>query len=162
MHKPITKINLSVRNGKGKVITVGSIANIMLDLSGIKTRGGAGSNGIPKLAFVKEDSPDSDSITCYLDTAVDEWLSATTYGLNVWCEVSGTEYKSLQVNNNNHLVSDGDWWEEGTISVTVRCLILNGTSLKYASPFLSDGDEILVHIVGSEYISSGFNGARFG
>lgn len=128
--------------------------------------GGGGSGG-PQIAYCKENSPDDDEITCYLGVAVEEWSSVPTYDLDEWCEVSGTEYKSLQASNNNHAVTDGDWWEEGTVSVTVHCLIINGSSLMYAAPFLYDGDPILVdyvQIAGESVLTCTnieFNGARF-
>jgi len=103
-----------------------------------------------------------------LGVAVEEWSSIPTYDLDEWCEVSGTEYKSLQASNTNHAVTDGAWWEEGTVSVTVKCLIINGSALKYAAPFLHDGDPILVEYVtidGAAVLTCTnieFNGVRFG
>lgn len=50
--------------------------------------------------------------------------------------------------------------ETGTL-VTVRCLIHNGDSLMYATPYLKNGDPLLVEKVGDEWICPGFNGAKF-
>ncbi len=134
----------------------------------IRQSGGGGGASIAYCKTDSPDSPDSDEMTCYLGIAVEEWSGAKTYSLNQWCEVSGTEYKSLQDDNTNHAVTDGDWWEEGTISVTVKTLIINGSSLMYAAPFLRDGDPLLVgyvNIAGVRTlvcINIEFNGAFFG
>ncbi len=114
------------------------------------------------LAYCKVDAPNDDEIPCYLKADLAAWNSATTYAMKNWVEVAGSEYRSLQDDNTNHAVSDDEWWEEGTVSVTVRCLIHNGDSLMYASPLLKDGAEILVHKVGGEWICPQFTGAKFG
>ncbi|KKK87875.1 hypothetical protein LCGC14_2748830, partial [marine sediment metagenome] len=114
---------------------------------GRAVRSAGGGGGGPQIAYCKTDSPDDTAVPCYLVADVLAWSAATTYAADEWCEVAGTEYKSLQENNLNHAVSDPSWWEEGTISVPVHCLIINGSSLKYATPFLHDGDPILVEYV---------------
>ena len=131
------------------------------------TTGGAGGGGGGRIAYCKTDAPDDDEIACYLGADLLDWSGATTYGTDNWVEVAGTEYKSLQDNNLNRAVTDTDWWVEGTVSVSIKCLIINGTSLMYAAPFLHDGDPIIVERI----IIDGtltwcctnieFNGARF-
>ncbi|RKY04552.1 MAG: hypothetical protein DRP66_11575, partial [Planctomycetota bacterium] len=124
----------------------------------------AGGGGEFKVAYCKTDAPDGDEITCYLDNDVLEYDAGKTYSLNEWCEdpASGGEYKSLQNNNTAHPLSDGDWWEAGSVSVTVKCLIANGSSLMYAGPFLKDGQPIPVGKRGDEWLCTNlFSGARF-
>ncbi len=123
---------------------------------GAMVSGGGGG----EIAYCKTDAPDSDEIPCYRVADLAAWSAATTYAANDWVEVAGTEYKSLQPDNLNRAVTDTDWWEEGTISVTVRCLIYSGSSLLYAAPPLKNGDEILVHKVGEEWICPGFTGTK--
>lgn len=40
----------------------------------------------------------------------EDWLATTTYALNDLVASGNSVYKSLQVGNLNHLVSDGVWW----------------------------------------------------
>lgn len=129
----------------------------------IQYKGGGGK----EIAYCKEDAPDADEITCYLGADLLNWDSGKTYDIDNWVEVAGIEYKSLQNDNTNHAVSDGTWWEVGTISVMVKCLIINGSSLLYAGPPLHNGDPIFVEnvIVDGESVlyctNIEFNGARF-
>lgn len=122
-------------------------------------QGGRGGGG-GVLAYCKTDAPDSDEIAAYLKADLLVWDNTETYQTNAWVEVGGTDYKSLQDDNLKHAVTDSGWWESGTKSVTVRCLIHNGSLLSKAEPFLKDGAEILVHKVGDEWICPGFNGAK--
>jgi len=128
---------------------------------GKAVRASASADGGGLLAFCKIDAPDSDEISCYLRADLSAWSGETTYAIDAWVEVSGTEYKSLQADNIGHAVTDTDWWEEGTLSVTVRCLIHSGSSLTDAAPYLKDGEEIQVENIGDEWICDGFNGAKF-
>ena len=124
-------------------------------------------SGTVHLAYCKENAPDSDVIDCYFGVDLAAWNAATTYVAGDWVEVAGTEYTSLQDDNLNHLVADTDWWEAGTHSVTVKALIINGTSLMYSEPFLHDGDPVWVQWVNVDdifawYITGlPFNGAYF-
>lgn len=66
MRKPIDKINLSVKNGKGKVITNGSVANILIDFG--KVKGGGAGGTTTRIAYANGDAPDASSIDMFLDT----------------------------------------------------------------------------------------------
>ncbi len=48
--------------------------------------------------------------------------------------------------------------------VTVKCLIINGSSLMYAAPFLRDGDPVMVGKIDGDWYCTNieFNGVRFG
>ncbi len=124
-------------------------------------------DGLLYIAYCKTDAPDTDEIICYPRADLLDWDNTKNYAADDWVEVSGTEYKSLQNNNQGHAVSNGAWWEEGTLSVTVKCLIVNGSSLMYAAPFLHDGDPIMVGQISVDgtlawYCTNiEFNGARF-
>lgn len=121
-------------------------------------KGGGGSAS--SLAFCKTDAPNTDEIAAYLIVDLLAWDNAKTYEAGDWIEDAGIDYQSLQDDNLNNVVSDGDWWAAGTKSVTVRCLIHNGSQLSTAEPFLKDGAEILVHKVDDEWICPGFNAAK--
>ena len=142
-------------------LAVGVPGKAYLPVTGGGGQTGGGGGGLI-LAYCKGDAPDDDEIPCYNGADVVEWTAATTYALDEWCEVSGTEYKSLQADNLDNDVSDGAWWEEGTApTITVKCLIANGTSLMYAGPFLKDGQPIPVKKKGDDwYCTNLFTGAR--
>ncbi len=123
-----------------------------------------GGGGSTCLAYCKAafSETEGDEMSCYLGVDLAAWSAAATYAANDWVEVAGTEYKSLQDDNTDHAVTDTDWWEEGTVSVTVRFLIANGSSLMYAAPNLPKGQEIRVTKIGGVWVCDHlFNGARF-
>jgi len=126
----------------------------------VRGRGG-GSGG--RIAYCKtsfEDLTAETEVPCYLDADVSPWDEDTTYAADDWCEVSGTEYKSLKNNNLGYAVTDDSWWEEGTVSVSVKCNISNGTYLSDVVPWLVDGDPVyIIKASGDWYIPTQFNGA---
>lgn len=127
-----------------------------------KNRGGGGGGKEFNVAYCAEDAPDRDEILCYLGADLLAWDIARTYITDEWVIVGGVEYKSLQDDNLNHIVTETSWWEEGTApTITVKCLIANGTSLIRAGPFLKKGQDIPVEKIGDDwYCTNLFAGAR--
>ena len=104
--------------------------------------GGAGAR--PRKAYAKTAAGSGNTIVCYLDTDLEAYSSTKTYSAGEWVEDSGTEYKSLLDNNVNNPLSSSDWWEAGTISITVNIEIVGGSDLNSTLPRLEDGTLLTV------------------
>jgi len=71
-------------------------------------------------------SPPTDCC-CFLDPDTNVWNAGITYGLGDLAEgAGGGTYESLQDNNLNHAVGDGDWWD--LVSSATSCGNVNWDS----------------------------------
>ncbi len=126
--------------------------------------------GLDKLGYCKSDAEAVGTMSVYPGVDVPLWDAVTTFGQGANCEGVGTgiEYTSVQAGNLNHIVTDTDWWAVVSVSIECETIIINGTTLKYASPRLHKSDAVFINQVDVNgtptwyIVGQIFNGARFG